>query len=79
MSSLSEKNSKQELFILTKSEVIKHLEGISNQSVNVPIPGHKDISVKDLIPEVKKESEMGIRYMIEWLETIILITNVRKK
>lgn len=62
-----------------KSEIINHLTGISNQDVSVPITGHKDISVKDLINEVKNESPIAIAYACEYVETISLIKKAREE
>jgi hypothetical protein len=68
------------LFQTTKIMIIAHLRNISNQEVTVPIPGvDKDVSVKDLIEEVEKETETGIKYMAQWARTELAIQEARRK
>jgi len=74
-------NWKVKFFQAMKEMVIAHLRNISNQEVKVPIPNiHDDISVKDLIGEVEQETLTGLKYMIEWANTQIIIQQeLRKK
>lgn len=73
------KISKDQLFASLKLEVIKDLQGISNEEATFPILNHdKDISVRDLINEVEKETENGILYMIEYIATLSRIAKFNK-
>jgi hypothetical protein len=67
-------NWKDRFFQSMKEQALTHLRGISNQKTSVPIPGViNDLSVGDLILELEKETLIGVKYMIEWSETLALI------
>ena len=69
----------KDFFQNSKRHVIKHLRNITNQEVEVPIPNNNDILVKNLINEVENETEIGITYINEWLDTISIIQDIRRK
>ena len=79
MSTLAERDLKRLLFASIKDAVIKHLTSLSNQHLNVPVPDHKDVSVRELTSHVEKETTVGITYMSEWFKTTLLIKEVRQK
>ncbi|HSU28318.1 MAG TPA: hypothetical protein VLJ68_08050 [Chitinophagaceae bacterium] len=62
-----------------KQDVLLHLRNITNHEMNVPIPGVAEITVKDLIQEVKNDSDVGKKYMKEWYKTLMVIQYLRKK
>lgn len=72
-------NWKTKFFQLMKEQVITHLKGISNPEVSVPIPNGDDISVKDLISEVEKETLVGVKYMTEWAKTLTTTFDILRK
>ena len=59
-----------------KDRTVKHLQGVSNQKIFVPVTDHGQILITDLIEEVRKESPMGIKFMDEWLKTIELVKKI---
>ena len=61
-----------------KKDVIHHLKNVSNQDLNVPIPGIQQITIKDLTEEVINDSEIGKKYMKEWYKTLTLVQQLRK-
>lgn len=79
MSKIPKKILKEGLFTSVKLETISHLNGISNQNVVVPIPNHDDISVADLVKEVEKETEIGIMYMGQYVETLSTIAKLKRE
>lgn len=72
-------NWKAKFFQSMKELIVAHLKGISNQEVKVPIPGvYENISVRNLILEIEKETLIGVKYMIEYIKTIALINEAKK-
>lgn len=70
---------KEGLFTSIKLETISHLmNGISDQNVVIPIPDHDDIPVATLIKEVEKETEIGIRYMGQYIENLSTIARLKR-
>lgn len=74
-----QKSSKLERDVQFKHHVMNHLKNVSNQNVIIPITNEQEISVSDMIHEVALETDVGMRYMKEWLNTIALIQKIRKK
>lgn len=72
---------KDEFFTSVKLEVISYLSCISNQNVTVPIPNHykEEITVKNLIDEVEKGTEIGIVYMGEYVKNLSLSAGLKIK
>lgn len=77
-SKLGDPSDRTRLLLDVKHLVIDHLTKVSNQELTVPIPGEKDLLVKDLIKETVRESPIGITYMQEWVKTIARIEEIRK-
>jgi CheY-like chemotaxis protein len=66
------------LDIITR--IIDDLKGVSNQDMIIPVDGvEEDVSVKQMIKEVKNETETGRKYAWAWYKTILMMFDIKNQ
>ena len=58
---------------------INHLKQIQNQDTVVPVKGHRNFKVRELIREIQYKTEAGRLFVDSWMETITLMNNIKEK
>ena len=65
---------------IIREDVLEHLREISNQDMTISITNvAEDILVKDLIKEIKMNSDIGTMYMLDWYENLKFIDKIKNK
>jgi len=60
-----------------KIEILRHLNGVSNQSLIVPVMGDKDVPLYQLIIEVDNLTPLGRRFISDWIKTDSIIRRIK--